>query len=42
VEEGERTVFVVDARGLVPFLAGLRGLMCPRTDGWGSHQLVSE
>jgi hypothetical protein len=41
VEQGERTVFVVDARHLVPFLAGLRSVMFPRPDGSGSHQLVA-
>ena len=38
VGEGERTVFVVDSRQLVPFLAGLRSLMCT-VDG-GARQLV--
>lgn len=41
VEEGERTVFVVEARELVPFLSGLRALMSPDPDGTGSHLLVS-
>lgn len=39
VAEGERTVFVVDTRHLIPFLGGLRGIYLP-TSG-GQKMLVS-
>ena len=43
VEQGERTVFVVDARHLVPFLTGLRDLRFPNPDGTHcAHQLVDD
>jgi hypothetical protein len=40
VEQGERTVFVVDARDLVPFLAGLRDLTYLAPDETSAYQLV--
>lgn len=40
VEEGERTVFVVDSRHLVAFLAGLRALACCYPDDGKVHQFV--